>query len=212
MKRKLGFMWSAQSFAGLGPSLYLWTFTFVERIEVEEATDRWNVLLTVLRREHGERWSGFRAYEMHPGGHGLHIHAVVDERFSAGQMWKVARSCRFGRVDVKEIPVRGAAYLAKYLGKKRPLELKNKRLLAPFGNRARACWHRIKDVEVQSPWIQMHAALKALIPDFADFSFRKRCEVVRNGLRRAAGVRGSADGPLWALDQWMSPRFAFVDS
>jgi hypothetical protein len=219
MKRKLAFTWSAAAFAGSRAYLYLWTFTFPEAIGVDEACERWNVLLTVLRREWGARWSGLRVYEMHPGGHGMHIHAVGDERFNPQElrrMWALAAQCRFGRIDVQEIPAERAAYLAKYLGKNRPEALKNKRLAAPFGDRARAVWRRLSDVEVDSPWTRMYALVKALIPEpeFAKLSFFKLKLLVHNGLCRQRGHRYlnlHGQKVLWELHLGIQPEPFFVD-
>ena len=205
MKRKLAFTWTAQAFAGGRRFLYLWTFTFVERLEVDEACARWNTLLTVLRREFGVRWSGLRAYEMHPGsksaehydGHGLHIHCVGDERFyphELSRFQKLARLCRMGNVDVQMIDSERADYLAKYLGKKRHPALKNKRLVAPFGARARLHWRRLSDVGYESAWTRMFQFVKALVPNFQALSWWQKQLVVKNGLVRDLQIRFQSPG------------------
>src|SRR3954462_15316001 len=59
-------------------NLYLWTFTFAEVIDVAEGRRRWSRFLNKLRhRRRYLKLCGLRVYELHPGGHGLHVHVLT---------------------------------------------------------------------------------------------------------------------------------------
>jgi hypothetical protein len=91
---------------------------------------------------------GVRVYELHPGGHGLHIHAVTANRHNVNEVRHFSDSFGFGRINVKAIPAASADYIAKYLTKsRRSPELKGRRLWACMGFKG----VRIKDCEIDSP-------------------------------------------------------------
>jgi len=122
--------------------LYLWTFTFKEVVVPVEVRQRWNRLLTYLRRRL-PAWCGIRVYELHPGrwgefSHGLHIHVVTTRFQDIRVVLHQARLAGFGRVNVKRIPRSRAPYVGKYLQKRRSPLLKGWRLWAAFGPTARS--------------------------------------------------------------------------
>jgi len=99
-------------------SLYLWTVTFptIERDEHHAAvmSEFW----AEWQRRHG-RCSAVRVAELHASGV-VHFHIVLNRRYSAGALWRLARKCGVGRIDVLRInTLAGAAYVAKYLGKEK---------------------------------------------------------------------------------------------
>lgn len=131
--------------------LFFWTFTLRECLPVLEARKAWNKALTYIRRALPD-FCGVRVFELHPGGHGLHVHVVTNSRFAVQVIRKALKRTGWGRIHVKRIKRSKrknlAAYLAKYLGKAgRPRCLKGWRLWAPFGP-----WQhcRCKDVEWDS--------------------------------------------------------------
>lgn len=122
-------------------SLYFWTFTAPEVITPQEFKRRWNNFLRMLKRVFPDvPW--VRVFELHPGfdgdwnGHGLHIHAITNQRLDVDLVRKVALGANLGRIHAKMIPHgRASNYLAKYLDK-------TKRSNAPILKRMRL-WQTI---------------------------------------------------------------------
>jgi hypothetical protein len=59
--------------------LAFWTFTFKKTLPLDVARKFWSLALTHLRKQFGRRLIGLRAFELHPMGHGLHVHMVTPE-------------------------------------------------------------------------------------------------------------------------------------
>lgn len=129
-----------------GEWLYLWTFTFADQIPAVIAASRWSSLNRDLVRTVG--FEGVRVFELHPGGHGLHVHCVVKSRHDVRTVRKYANRHGFGRINVKAIPSDRAAYVAKYLWKSKRAEvLRGRRLWAGIGFDA----NKVRDIIVDSP-------------------------------------------------------------
>src|SRR5437660_8104485 len=115
-KSKAAFLFGSQT---LGKQqLFLWTFTFPGLLAVTETRERWNYLLTLLKRT----WpmlQGIRVFELH-GQHGLHVHLITNQFIDVNRARELATQAGWGRIHVKRIPTECTAYLAKYLGRKRP--------------------------------------------------------------------------------------------
>jgi hypothetical protein len=116
--------WSVVDLLKGKPYSYLWTFTVAEEVEPKEFAQRHKRLLWLIAREirkgrFPSDWGGVRVFEHHPGGHGLHAHWVVDQRFEVGLLRPLAQTAGFGRVNVlsREASEAAARYLAKYVGK-----------------------------------------------------------------------------------------------
>ncbi len=143
-------------------NLYLWTFTFTNALEVADARKRWSKFLsdlTIWRKRAGGQFYGLRVFELHPRGHGLHIHVLTSCYWhvtSIRKLWQTAR-LGGGRVHVRPVPANRAMYAAKYLRKRgRPECFHGVRMWAAFGN----CEHcRVKDVRVESNWTRTYHAL-----------------------------------------------------
>jgi hypothetical protein len=172
-KSKAAFLFSAQ---GLRPSthgnLYLWTFTFAEVLDVAEGRRRWSVFLrTIRKRKKYVRFRGLRVFELHPGGHGLHIHVVTSCYLQVNDVRALWRKCGGGRIHVLPIKSERAAYLAKYLRKSgRPECFKGVRMWAAFGGEAHT---RVKDVQVESNWTKTYAFLDATVRTTCGKTFHK---------------------------------------
>lgn len=139
-------IWSIRSLLAHKKTAYLWTFTFRECLAVPEACARWQHLQRDLVRTVGFR--GVRVYELHPGGHGLHIHVITSGRHDVVAVRHYAESAGFGRIHVKPLPASGADYVAKYLTKaRRDSSLKGRRLWACLGFKG----SRICDCDIDSP-------------------------------------------------------------
>lgn len=124
-----------------GKRVYLWTFTFADVVDTKTASRRWNAFSTRIKRLY-PNLGGVRVYELHPGGHGLHIHLITDDFIDVRKMWDKKVGWEFGRPHVEPCldlsnPEALAGYLAKYVSKalgSRPPCLKGMRLWACWGN------------------------------------------------------------------------------
>jgi len=139
-------IWSIRALLSEKKIAYLWTFTFRNRLEISDACGRWQDLQRDLVRSVG--FQGVRVYELHPGGHGLHIHVITSGRHDVRVVRHYAESAGFGRIHVKPVPSAGADYIAKYLTKaRRSSELKGRRLWACLGFKG----SKVRDCEIDSP-------------------------------------------------------------
>jgi len=98
-KRRAALSCNAKMMGEEGP-LYFWTFTFPDRVGPRTALQRWNVLRGALRREFPQL-KGIRVIEMHPGGHGAHIHMVTNCYMRVERVRLLALAREFGRIHVK---------------------------------------------------------------------------------------------------------------
>lgn len=139
-------IWSIRSLLAEKKVAYLWTFTFRHRLEIPDACGRWQDLQRDLVRSVG--FQGVRVYELHPGGHGLHIHVITSGRHDVRAVRHFAELSGFGRIHVKPLAASGADYVAKYLTKaRRSPELKGRRLWACLGFKGA----KVRDCELDSP-------------------------------------------------------------
>lgn len=137
--------------------VYLWTFTRVEADPVAVSCVEWNKLSKRLVRECG--LYGVRVYELHPGGHGLHVHLVTGRRFDVGAVRAVVDRLGWGRLDVKRVPWKRRHYVAKYVTKAaRAGELAGRRLWATLG---RGPCERVRCQDVAYPVDPYFEAAKA---------------------------------------------------
>jgi hypothetical protein len=104
---------------------YMWTLTFAEAVwDVDEARRAVVELVERLRQWFGGPFPYLYVFELHPAGHGLHVHLavpryipheVVAERWGRGYVW-VSGPKRRGLAAA--VAARSAArYLAKYVDK-----------------------------------------------------------------------------------------------
>lgn len=145
----------------IGLPAFAWTFTLPSVVRVYEACGMWRALARDLVRTSG-MW-GIRVFEMHPGGHGMHVHAVTGERFCVREIRHLAEMHGWGRIHVKRITTETElVYAAKYLGKQLGAmdALKGRRRWASFGR-----WpegkapDRVKDIEVRCAFTRVIALI-----------------------------------------------------
>jgi len=109
--------------------------------------------------------------------HGLHTHVVCNDALSEKQMRSIARLAGFGRMSFKEIEPgtqkQAAAYLSKYLGKKRPECLKGWQLVRSFGIPDAV---RLIDITKESPLTEAWA-IGATLPRWAKMTFYERSKL-----------------------------------
>jgi hypothetical protein len=153
-KSKAAFQFAAQT---LGQqSLFMWTFTFKEVLDIKDTRKRWNYLLTLLRRT-WPKLAGLRVFELHDT-HGLHVHLITNRWIDVNQARVLAKKAGWGRIHVMRTPPERASYLAKYLGKERPECFKGWRLWAGFGDWK---WTKVKDVFFDCAFTRIYRACKA---------------------------------------------------
>lgn len=129
--------------------VYMWTFTFAKVISDEVAMKCWNHLNVLLTRRYKPTGGcpGVRVVEVHPGGHGLHFHALIARRLDVSEVRKLAIRAGFGRIHVQKCKQSAAAYCAKYLTKKDDGLKKGARR---WGMVAGFKGTRVKDIVVES--------------------------------------------------------------
>jgi hypothetical protein len=201
-KSKQAFLFSAE---GLSPSrkgmLYMWTFTFVDALDVSVGRKAWSAFLKKLReRKRYLKFNGLRVFELHPGGHGLHVHVVTSCFLQIALVRQLWGDLGGGRIHIKPIPPERAGYLGKYLRKQgRPLCFKGTRMWAAFGG----CDHtRVKDVTIESNWTRAYTFLKETVrftcgKTFQGLRWFERLRAVENVLEGVSWYTSLACAPVW---------------
>jgi len=191
-----------------GPYLNFITFTMAEVPDhVTDYRVHWNRLLTYLRRA-CPAWAGVRVHELFPGrwgwcSHGLHTHVVCNDALSEKKMRAIARLAGFGRMSFKEIEPgsekKASAYLAKYLGKKRPECLKGWQLVRSFGIPDAV---RLIDIVKESPLT--HAwAIGATLPRWKSLTFYQKSSLASRIRWRI--LEGSIWSPNYTSSEALPP-------
>jgi len=129
--------------------VYMWTFTFPKVVADEIAMKCWNHLNSSLKykfRSSGEI-PGVKTVEVHPGGHGLHFHALIARRLPVHEVRRLAIKAGFGRIHVQKCKRGAAEYCAKYLTKKDDGLKKGTRRWGMIGGFKGT---RVKDIIVES--------------------------------------------------------------
>ena len=151
-----------------GQRVFFWTFTFRKVLDTKTAFAMW---VRFARRLH--QWGknkdtgentivGLRVAEMHPGGHGVHFHALINRYVNVNIVRRIASKYGFGRINVRRVRKGSgkigslARYMTKYLSKQdRPPCLKGKRMWQAFGEWSQT---KCKDVVIDTEFC---AAFKA---------------------------------------------------
>jgi len=171
---------NCERLAEKGRLVYLWTFTTADAPEPKECAFRWKKAVSQLTRSLD--FFGVRVFEMHPSGHGMHVHLVTSRRFDVNLVREITTRCGFGRINVKSIPASASKYVAKYLGKQRGCSAvqlpKGTRAWAIVGKGNFGLYTRVKDCEHNTPGKREY--------DFLRLLFRPRTASQRMGLARAA--------------------------
>jgi hypothetical protein len=98
--------------------VFLWTFTFAWHTDRHAAAKAWNHFMA-LARARGIELRCLRVFEVHPGGHGIHIHFVTPDWWHVNRIRSVAKRAGFGRIDVQKITADRAGYVLKYIRKQK---------------------------------------------------------------------------------------------
>lgn len=130
-----------------GARVRMWTFTMAGLFEARRTAHAWSALSRELVRQLG-MW-GVRVYELHPGGHGLHVHMITSGWYSVNDVRRVASNMGWGRIHVK-VMSGNIEYVAKYLHKAKRLGvLKGLRLWDVVG-RALMSIKRTRIIDIES--------------------------------------------------------------
>ena len=136
-------------------SCKLWTFTFADpakRGDAGLALDTWGPFGEWLRKT-GK--SCVRVLEQGERG-AWHFHCVTGEWWDVDEVRKRATALGFGRINVKDVPLEQAWYVAKYVGKA------HGKLRLPAGRRQWACVG-FKGVSLKN--VRLSERSRVLIPD-----------------------------------------------
>src|SRR5260221_11772201 len=89
-KQQCAFMWSAERLHGSTGHLYFWTFTFKDCHDLWKYGRLWKNFTRDLERLCSDPalW-GIRVCQLHPGGHGLHYHCLLNCYLDARKVWGV---------------------------------------------------------------------------------------------------------------------------
>ena len=91
------------------------TLTTPDVVSFEEIRRRWRGFRHWLARELPKGAKYVMNYEIHPKGHGWHIHTVWNHYIDLRKYLRVIRSFGFGRVDISRVDSKGIAdYLSKH--------------------------------------------------------------------------------------------------
>lgn len=96
-------------------SCVFFTLTTADVVDLNEIRGRWRSLRHFLVEKMGKGAKYVMNYELHPKGHGWHIHSVWNRFIDLRQNLLKIQSFGFGRVDVRRVYKRGVAlYLTKH--------------------------------------------------------------------------------------------------
>lgn len=130
-----------------GKPVYFWTFTLATAIHPYDACKLWKMLCRDLVRKLG--MSGVRVFELHPQGHGLHVHLATNNYVRVEHVRQLTEKHGWGRLHVQVWEKDTCSgYMGKYLSKQQKYfsgaKLKGVRWWAVFGDVSDKV--RVKDV------------------------------------------------------------------
>jgi hypothetical protein len=158
----------------------MWTFTWENALDLDDTRAMWSKFLDLMRRRKKYRdLCGLRVFQMHPGGHGLHVHLATGCYLFVNHIRALWRACGGGRIHVLPIAQNRVGYLARYLGRAgRPQCLKGARLWAKFGQFQAT---RVRDIKIESDWTKIYDSLgMAIGKTFFAMKWWQKGQAVRN--------------------------------
>lgn len=152
-KSEAAFRLSAEILFEESAPIYFWTFTFEDVYHHWEYPGAWRRFVRDIADLYAGALRGLRVIEPHVE-HGLHYHALLNERVYVGLVRRIGKRYGIGRVQVERAN-RGsidylAGYLSKEFGRQRPLHVGGAR----WGGVGGFAPVRVRDVEVQSPQME----------------------------------------------------------
>lgn len=157
---------------------------FVTVTLIEEEHDpkviskRWTAFIKALKRKH-KLWHfpklcAIRVVQKHEGGHGWHIHALLDRFIPSWILLHVAGECGLGRIDFRMVSGQERQskirYVVRYIcrdmrSRRKNPALKGVRLLTASGplRAGKRWWKRLSDLTVQDSSLEFRKALQTRI-------------------------------------------------
>lgn len=121
-KSRMALEWNLQLLTmtmGEGDRLCFWTFTVPALLHPKEVACMWRDCARELVRSLG--FFGVRVFELHPFGHGLHVHVCTTRYFDVNKVRAIAERFGWGRLHVEcwdTTSLESACkYMSKYVGK-----------------------------------------------------------------------------------------------
>lgn len=137
---------------------YFWTFTTVDVVDYRTIADRWRKLRNYLN----VKYDGFlyvQNFEIHPKGHGWHIHMLCNVFLNLRdkRLFALIKRYGFGRINVERVKTKSVSdYFSKHAIKAyryhRTLEGKSKRYR--LVNVSKKFQFPLKDYQWQSPKLE----------------------------------------------------------
>lgn len=149
-KSAMAFHFSVERMFSMWPNqIYFWTFTWVKVQPDWRYTIQFHDFSRELYHRYGGMVKGLRVVEVHPGefSHGLHVHALLNQRVHIRWVLAVTKKYGIGRVDCRKAKPEQGHYLAKYMTKESDGLSKGMRRWGTIGG-----WRhtKVKDIEVES--------------------------------------------------------------
>lgn len=172
-------------------------------------SERWRVFSFYLRRQFpGMRI--IRVLQKHPGGHGWHVHALIDRFVPADFMWHQARLAGLGRIDFQMVSRQKRQNVVQYVSRyvcrdlrKRDKNCKGVRLLTAAGHLRCVVrwWRRYVDLTIESNQGRLRASLVGILETMG----------IRLDQRTIDSPTLFGLAPPAALAEWrrLNPGFAF---
>jgi hypothetical protein len=118
---------------------------------------RWRHFVELLRQNYGKQVRLIRVLQIHPGGHGWHIHALCDQYIPASKILHFAAVACLGRMDFKMVSKSDRAEVVGYLSRYIARDLRNRtkaakgvRMISASGHLRCVVrwWNRLSDITV----------------------------------------------------------------
>lgn len=169
-------------------SCVFFTLTTPDVVDYETIRARWrdlrHYLVEYMSREKGERPKYVMNYELHPHGHGWHIHSVWNRFINLKKHLDKIHAAGFGRVDVRRVYRKEVAlYLSKhclkaYRGLRKKDDTINRlRLINCSRGLPRLSDYRVLDRFTSKVSLFRKSALKFGYPQFNHLSFIQQWKV-----------------------------------
>lgn len=117
-KSEVAFRMSAARLFEENRKVYFWTFTFTEIWEDWVYSRQWARFWRAFCDSTNFFIGGLKVVELHPGGHGIHYHCLLNKRLPVSEIRRIGKRFGVGRVHVVAANKGAGEYLAKYLSKR----------------------------------------------------------------------------------------------
>lgn len=151
MKSEIAFKWTAERLFECFKPIYFWTFTYRVVMPDWWYSRTWASFIRKLQDCYGGTLKGVKVLEFHKD-HGVHYHALLNNRVPVWLVRRLAKKSGMGRVQVKKANAKSIAYLAKYLSKQMGRDELGFSGGARWGTVGGFKGCRVRDIEIESPY------------------------------------------------------------